>query len=298
MQTELDLDALRTLVIAMDIGGFARASEQLHRSQSAVSLQMRRLEAQVGQPLFRKDGRRLALTDAGDILLSYARRILELNDEAVAAVRGVSVEGTVRFGVVQDFAETWLTPVLASFARAHPSVHIEVQVDRSTRLVDQVTRGQLDLALAFSGESDLNAIKIALLPMVWIGQASFNLSMLDEVPLILFENPCLCRQASIDALNRAKMGWRIVFTSPSLPGLWAAVEAGLGVTVRTPIGIPNQLKALNSSHGLPALPTVNLFLHSTSTSPSPAVSKLQTILLDALQANLIQCEYNDPKQNC
>src|SRR5215468_8536636 len=103
----LDMDVLRTLATAMELGSFARAAERLGRTQSAVSLQMRRLEAQLGETLLRKQGRGLALTDAGDVVLGYARRILELNDEAVAAARGISVEGSVRFGVPQDFGDAW-----------------------------------------------------------------------------------------------------------------------------------------------------------------------------------------------
>src|SRR5262249_9249761 len=131
----LDMDVLRTLAVAMDLGGFAKAAERLGRSQSAVSLQMRKLEAPVGRKLFRRQGRGLSLTDAGDIVLGYARRILELNDEALAAARGIAIEGLVRFGVPQDFGDTWLPGVLARFARAHSSVMIEARVDRSDKLV-------------------------------------------------------------------------------------------------------------------------------------------------------------------
>src|SRR5262249_43010260 len=115
----LDLDVLRTLAVAMDLGSFARAAERLGRSQSAVSLQMRRLEAQVGRPVLSKRGRGVALTDAGEIVLGYARRMLALNDEALHAVRGAAVAGTVRLGMHQDCAEAWLPSVLARFARSH-----------------------------------------------------------------------------------------------------------------------------------------------------------------------------------
>ncbi len=121
MTKNLDIETLRTLVAAMDLGSFARAAESVGRSQPAVSLQMKRLEQQVGHPILRKQGRGLALTETGDVVLAYARRILDLNDEALTAVKGTGViAGTVRLGLPQDLAESWLPAVLARFARAHP----------------------------------------------------------------------------------------------------------------------------------------------------------------------------------
>src|SRR5260221_2891407 len=125
MLPNLNMDLLRTVAVAMELGSFARAAERLGRTPSAVSLQMRRLEAQLDRPLFRKQGRGLALTDAGDVVLSYARRILALNDEAVAAVTGIAVDGAVRLGGHQEFAEGRLPSGLAPFARSHPAVQIE-----------------------------------------------------------------------------------------------------------------------------------------------------------------------------
>jgi len=154
----LDMDVLRTLAVAMDLGGFGKAAERLGRSQSAVSLQMRRLEERVGRPLFRREGRGLGLTDAGDVVLGYARQILELNDQAVAAARGIAIGGSVRFGVPQDFGDSWLPSVLARFSRAHPSVLIEARVDRANKLVDRIAEGGLDLALMWGNPSVANTL--------------------------------------------------------------------------------------------------------------------------------------------
>ena len=289
----LDMDVLRTLAVAMELGSFARAAEWLGRSQSAVSLQMRKLEQQAGQPLFRKQGRGLALTEAGDVILSYARRMLELNDEAVAAVRGLAVEGSVRLGLPQDVAETRLPATLARFARAHPSVHIEVRVDRNAVLLDHLTHGRLDLALLFSrgggGTAVANERLIAQFPIAWIGPrhgAATPLAL--PLPLVLFEPPCLFRQAGIAALDAAGIPWRITFTSPSLSGLWAAVDAGLGVTVRTAEGMPDRLATLGPAAGglkLPPLPTVDLRLHAADAEPSPAVRRLGDILAETMAAD-------------
>lgn len=283
----LDMDVLRTLAVAMDVGGFAKAAERLGRSQSAVSLQMRRLEDRVGRPLFERRGRLLGLTEAGEVVLGYARRILALNDEAVAAARGIAVEGSVRFGVAQDFGDSWLPGVLARFGRAHPAVHIEVHVDRSTSLVERLTHGGLDLALAWAcGARPGNATPVARLPMVWVGPRSYERSRNDTVALALFEAPCVFRQPAIEALDGVALSWRITFTTPSLAGLWAATEAGLGITARTPFGVPAALAVLDPSAGLPKLPDAELRLYTADAELQPAASRLRDILLDEIAVKL------------
>jgi DNA-binding transcriptional LysR family regulator len=277
----LDMDVLRTLAVAMDVGGFGKAAERLGRSQSAVSLQMRRLEERVGRPLFRREGRGLALTDAGDVVLGYARQILELNDQAVAAARGIAIGGSVRFGVPQDFGDSWLPGVLARFSRAHPSVLIEVRVDRANKLVERIAEGGLDLALMW-GNPSVNTVTVQRLPMVWIGLKGYAVPRGTPVPLALFESPCVFRQPGVEALERTHRPWRLAFTSPSLSGLWAATAAGLGVTVRTPLGLPSPLTVLGKSSGLPKLPQIALSLYTAQPEPPQAVARLREILIEEL----------------
>ena len=278
----LDMDVLRTLATAIDLGGFAKAAGRLGRSQSAVSLQMRKLEEQVGRPLFRRQGRGLALTDAGDVVLGYARRILDLNDQALAAARGIAVAGTVRFGVPQDFGDTWLPAVLARFARAHPAVTIEARVDRTGQLVERLAQGGLDLALVWGKPALANATPVGTLPMTWIGRKDFAGAEGAEIPLALFEAPCVFRQPGLEALDRARLPWRLAFTSPSLAGLWAAASAGLGITIRTPLGLPPTLGVLGKAQGLPKLPGVALSLYAAEADPPMAVVRLREILLEEL----------------
>jgi DNA-binding transcriptional LysR family regulator len=278
----LDMDVLRTLAVAMDLGGFSKAAERLGRSQSAVSLQMRRLEERVGRPLFRREGRGLALTDVGDVVLSYARQILELNDQAVAAARGIAIGGSVRFGVPQDFGDSWLPGVLARFSRAHPSVLIEVRVDRANKLVERIAEGGLDLALMWGNPPVANTVTVQRLPMVWIGLKGYAVPRGDTVPLALFESPCVFRQPGVEALERTHRPWRLAFTTPSLSGLWAAAAAGLGVTVRTPLGLPSPLAVLGKSSGLPKLPQIALSLYTAQPEPPQAVARLREILIEEL----------------
>jgi DNA-binding transcriptional LysR family regulator len=284
----LDMDVLRTLVAAQQLGGFNRAANHVGRSQSAISQQIRKLEERVGQPLFRKQGRGLALTEAGEIVLAYARRIVDLNDEAVAALRGFTINGVVRFGLPGDFADTWLPDALGLFKRAHPTVRIEATVDRNTSLVERLEKGQLDLAVLVSAEPRTDVEVLAKLPMVWIGNAQPIAQGKDTepMPLALFEPPCIFRAAAIGALDEAGAPWRIAFTSPSLSGLWAAIDAGLGITVRTTANVPARLVVLDERMRLPKLPSVYLCLSGGGRTLSPAAARLRDILVETLPINL------------
>jgi DNA-binding transcriptional LysR family regulator len=280
--TNLDIDFLRTLVCAEELGGMNRAAERVGRSQSAVSQQMQKLEEKVGQDLFRKQGRGLTLTEAGELLLKYARRILALNDEAVTALRGPGLEGAVRFGLPGDFAETWLPAALGRFKRAHPMVRVEASVERNAVLFERLEKGQLDLAMIFGGRQRSGAEKLATLPMVWIGGGEPAWEPTQPVPLVLFEAPCLFRKAGIAALDAAGIPWRIAFTSPSLAGLWAAVDAGLGISPRTVANLPKSLKVLGRPYRLPKLPPIDLSLHDGDRPLTPAAIHLKDILIDTI----------------
>ena len=285
----LDLDVLRSFVTGMDLGSFAKASDRLGRSTSAVSAQLKKLEEQAGTTIFRKVGRSLALTEAGETMLAYARRLLDLNDEAVVAVGGVNLEGWVRLGVQEDFGDMLLPLVLGRFARAHPKVKIEARVSRNADLLERVASGRLDLALGWDdGQGGLPGERLAELPMRWIGQAGVHEALWsgsgsEPLPLVAFEAPCLFRTAATAALDRAGIPWRVAFTSASLSGLWAAAAAGLGVTIRTGLGLPPGLAALTPERGLPAvLPALPLVLTQADPDPSPAIVRLGEIVRDAV----------------
>jgi DNA-binding transcriptional LysR family regulator len=281
-----DLDVLRTLVTGIDLGSFAKAADRVGRSTSAVSAQLKKLEEQAGAPVLRKAGRGMALTPTGEILLGYARRLLELNDEAAQAVRGMELHGEVRLGLQEDFGEGLLANVLAGFARAHPRVRVEARLARNAELLQQLERGRLDLALAWrgGGQRSPHARRVAQMPLCWIGARDTDLSSptKDEpLALAMLEAPCLMRDAAVAALNRARIPWRIAFTSPSLAGVWAAVGAGLGVTVRTAMGLPPNCKILAA---LPALPKIGLDVHRVDAEPPPVVGRLEHLLVEHVRA--------------
>ncbi|MGU3541782.1 LysR substrate-binding domain-containing protein [Methylobacterium sp. A52T] len=288
IRTNLDMDVLRTFVTGFELGSFARAAERLGRSQSAVSTQLRKLEEQVGQPLVQKAGRGLALTAAGESLLGYAKRLLDLNDEAVDRLRGTELEGWARLGLVQDFAESWLPAVLKRFSRAYPRVRIEVQVGLGAQLAEKTLKGELDTALVWGDGGDApHAQRVAEVPIHWIGQPDWpGLARLgrEPLPFAAFAPPCTFRSAAVAALDGGGLPWRLVFTSPSLSGLWAAAEGGLGITARTAVSLPKTLSVLDPVEtGLPALPCAPLSLHQAEADLSPAVARLTDILLETIR---------------
>jgi DNA-binding transcriptional LysR family regulator len=285
-RVNLNMDVLRTFVTGLELGSFSKAAQRLGRSQSAISTQLRRLEEQVGIPLFKKSGRGLALTSAGESLLSYAKRILELNDEAIDGLKDAEVEGWVRLGIPQDFAEGWLTGVLGQFARSHPKVRVEVRAEQNVAIIERLVQGELDLALTWGADDKVRAEPLVDLPMVWIGRPDWagpKTLGYEPLPLIAFEPPCVFRSAGIAALDQAGLGWRLSFTSPSLAGLWAATEAGLGVTLRTMIALPRSLTVLKpASSGLPPLPEVQLTLCRKKRGGAAVVNRLAEILRETI----------------
>lgn len=283
-RVNFDVDTLRSFATGIELGSFAQAAERLNRSTSAVSAQLKKLERQAGTPLLRKAGRGMVLTEAGETMLGYARRLLELNDEAVAAIRGVELAGRVRLGMQEDFGESLLPAVLGRFARTHPRLRIEARIARNTELLDGVNKGKLDLALAWeAGTGSPHAVRVGRWPMRWIVAADASMVKLrqrgEPLPLAVLDAPCLLRSAAIAALDRAGIAWRIAFSSASLAGTWAAVNAGLGVSVRTSLGLPNNVRALTAKQAsLPALPMLGLALHRAEVEPSSAVVQLADII--------------------
>ena len=284
-RTNFDMDALRSLCEGVDLGSFAKAAGRLGRSTSAISMQLRKLEEQAGVELLRRAGRGLELTAAGELLLGYARRILALNDEARGALSDASIGGSVRLGLQEDFGERLLPDVLGRFARSHPDLQIDALIARNAELMAQLQGGHLDLALAWDTGTPLpHKEGLGEYPMRWIGPAAparwHPPAAGAPVRLVALQAPCTMRRAATDALDRAGIPWRVVYTSPSLAGVWAAVAAGLGVTVRTPLGLPADVRPLGPDAGLPALPGIRLAFFAATATPSPACARMRSLIRD------------------
>jgi DNA-binding transcriptional LysR family regulator len=282
MQT-LDLAILRTLLAVVETGSFAVAARKIGRSESAVSLQLKRLEEQIGEPIFLRAGKQMTLTGAGARLLEYARRLLELNDEALTTLSETSIDGTVTLGVPHDVTETWLPAVIEGFRRSRASATLKVIEGRSAVLLSRLADDQIDLAIVFSAARPENAVWSADLPMVWIGRDDFGLRKNEPLQLAAFDPPCFFRAAAIASLEHAGIDWAIGYASNTLPDLWSAVKLGLGIAVRTPAAVPAGLTILDSKHGLPNLPPFQVSLCGSATeSKRPITDCLRVILEECL----------------
>ena len=278
MNTNFDIDALRAVVAGIDLGSFARAAAHLGRSQSAISMQLKKLEQQAGTQLFVRRGRGLVPTEAGETLAAHARRIIALNDEAAMALGAAATSATVRLGLPQDFFDCVMPVTLKRFAKQHPGVHVEVLAGPNHILSDEIHAGRLDGAIVLYPEGANEGELLFKLPMRWMVADPAPADLVsDPLSLVLYAHPCLFRQAALTALDGARRRWRVAVTTPSLPGVWGAVRSGLGVAVRTEHGMPAGIAVAGKDLGLPDLPPIELRL-LRSRNASAAARGLCTLL--------------------
>ena len=292
----LDLDTLRTLAVAADLGGYGQAAARLGRTPSAISLQMKRLQEDVGASLFRKEGRGVALTEAGEIVLRYGRRMLAMNDELLDTIRGASLAGNVRLGCSQDFAETVLPDVLSQFTKLYPLVQMEVRIEGNAALVEAVQKNQLDLALAVGQAEHPTAEILGELELVWIAGQEFTSRLDQPLPLVLLGPQCAYRREAIQRLDDAKLPWRIAAVSPSLAGLWATAIGGLGITARSSLGLPAKLVWDREMFDLPTLPAFPVTLHAQPDARSDGVERLREIIRQSTSEVLIAKKDQDKRR--
>lgn len=293
-----ELDLLQTLVVVADNGGFTRAAERLGLTQSTVSLQIKRLEQSLGCRVFsRERGWRagdLRATPEGEILLNYARQILRLCDEAASRLLEPDVNGIVRLGTPEDFATVHLPEILARFAQAHPRVALEVNCDITFNLLDGFSRGEYDLVLfkrepqgsvsRLSSSAPSGGLGLWREVLVWAASPKLVLDHSQPLPLVLAPAPDVYRKRALASLDAAGRAWRIVYSSPSLAGLQAAVGAGLGVTVLPKGMVPHGFIMLGQQeHALPELPDTELVLYRAPGTLPRSVELLATHIAHSLE---------------
>ena len=269
MPADIDADLLRAFLAVVDQGGFTSAARALARTQSAVSMQVRRLEERTRQPLFARAGREVCLTAAGEVLAGYARRMLALNDEALATLGAGALAGTVRLGAMDDYATRILPAILATFAAREPAVRLEVQTGLTGRLLEQLGRG-LDLVLAMHPAGVSRGQVVRREAALWVGPVGCRALAAAVLPLALAPPGCLFRAWALAALDGAGRRWRIVHESPSLGALEAAVGAGLAIGVGKAGTADGSLRRLGPSLGLPPLPEADIALHRAPGIAAPA----------------------------
>lgn len=252
-----------------------------------MSAQLKKLEQQCGADLVVKRGRHLALTQNGEIIMGYARRLLALNDEAQRALQGERLQGEIRIGMQEDFGESLMPGILGEFKRHHPGMRIIARVDRNRALLNALNDNMLDMALLWQAESVQREGKtIGQCRLEWITHPQLDIATLlaegKPLPLVMLESPCLMRSRAIDCLDRANIAWQVVFISHSLSGIWAAVQAGLGITVRTRIGMPGNLRVAGSLLPSPGSLGISLTLGQGNDGVHGAQALLGQLMEDAL----------------
>jgi DNA-binding transcriptional LysR family regulator len=272
----LDIDLLRAFVTVVETGSFTRTGALLGRTQPAVSLQIRRLEDQLRSPLFDRGGKGIGLTTEGAGLLPQARRLLRLNDEIVSTLGDGDLEGEVRLGAPEDIATMHLPGILGAFARSHPRIKLSVTCDYTANLLDQMSRGMLDLALIKREPVGPElGVRVWSEPLVWVALDT-SIMEASPLPLIIAPAPDIYRKRALGALADAGIAFRASFTSPSLAGQMAALRAGLGVGVLPAAMAPRDLTVLGQS--LPTLSNSEIALLSARGTGGPADLLAQEVL--------------------
>lgn len=289
---DLDIDSLRSFVTVADAGGFTAAGDLLGRTQSAVSVKIKKLEEGLGRRLFERTSRSLSLTPDGELLLGYARRLLDLNDEAVLRFAEPEAEGTLRLGVGEYFVPQHLPGLLRQFARVFPRVHIEVKVALGAVLLEALDQGELDIVITKRNKGMTEGRVIWTEPLVWVGAADSPWPPHGDgpLPLCCLPPPCAFRERAIEALDAAGRPWRIVYTSESIMGIQAAASAGLGLSVVARSAVAEGLRILGPAEGLPALGDVDIAVFGETAARHSLLRPLEHFIL----ANLSQLSGHRP----
>ena len=286
MQNNLDVELLQTLVAIADTGSFGAAAKNVHRTQSAVSMQMKRLEEIIEQPLFEKHGRRSVLTMHGQNLLLYARRILSLQSEALATFRSPEIHGEVRLGVCDDYVMSFMPSILAGFAKSFPGVHIRLDSQPSNKLIESTQAGELDFSLVNIIDDTVAYEILTTEPLVWV--TSSNHLTHEKTPLSLaVESNCMWGKWAQKALDSDERLYRIGYSTFNIAGVVAIIEAGLAVSVMSRSSVPSQLRILQPADGFPELPHTQIGLILSTGELSLGAQRLADAVRQSMTAKSI-----------
>ena len=277
MESFLPIDMLATFLEIADKGSFSHAAKVINRTQSTVSMQIKRLEEIVGKPLITRDNKLSTLTPDGEILAAYAKKMVKTNNEALSQLCRPEYSGIIKIGLPDDYVERFLPEILAGFSRANPNVQVEVSVRPSYILVDQLEKGELDLAITTTSEPAYrNSVLLFRESAVWVSSERHSAHEISPLPLAIFPNSnCFFRIWATRELERAGIDYRIAFTSESIMGITVAVSAGLAVSVMNRSIVPKGLRIIDERQGFPPLPEVHIHLHINQDSKNPAIESLQ-----------------------
>lgn len=256
----LDNDHLRALIAIAETGSFTKAADSVHKTQSAISMQIRRLEERLGVEIFAKEGRSAKLTPHGERLLDYAYRIIRLSDEAVASLRGDRLTGRVKLGVPDDYAERYLPQILARFTESNPGIEVVVVCEPTPCLIATMQANEIDMAIiTHNKKRDVGEI-IREEKLLWVSSQRHCTHENRPVPLALGRDTCDWRRAATTGLDAASTPYKVLYTSWNSAAVGAVVLAGMAVSVLPESAIRPGMRVLGSDDGFPDLPTVKIAL--------------------------------------
>jgi DNA-binding transcriptional LysR family regulator len=272
---DLNLDLLRAFVAVRQAGGFSGAASLLHRTQPAVSLQIKRLEARVGGAVFeRSRSGKISLTPVGATLEGYAHQILALHDEAVARLAPPSVRNRVRFGILEELGHSRLPMVLRSFSRIFPNASPQVQVSPSNQLIGEMMQGRLDFAVVAGERGFRQGDLLWSEPLVWVTSSAVPVRLRPPLPLVLLPDPCFYRRAALEALSQAGEVWVQAGLSSTMAGVRATVIAGLGISVMGLSEVSEGLRVIEAEYALPSLRPAEIMVYYRSSDLRDAAQSL------------------------
>jgi DNA-binding transcriptional LysR family regulator len=282
MTALIDVDQLRTFIAIAESGSFTRAAEVVHKTQSAVSMQMKRLEERLGRSIFARDGRGSKLTDDGERLLDYARRIVKLNVEVLTAFSDTELSGRVRLGVPDDYADRYLPEIMARFSRVYPAVEVTVICEPTVELFQRIEANELDLAIVTDCESNRASESFRRERLLWVTSNRHATHLEERLPLALGRPSCGWRRAAMECLESIGRPYRVLYTSANAGAVAAAVLSGLAVSVFPESGLRTGMRVLSPADGFPELPSCRVGLVRNPHERSPLAEALAEHIISSL----------------
>ncbi len=288
MPHNLDIDLLKTFTAIARHGNFTRAAIEVNKTQSAVSMQMKRLEEIIGRSLFTKHGRLNRLSDDGEKLLEYAHRIIRLNDEAVSSFHQPELAGSITMGTPDDYADQMLPEILARFARSHPHIQVSVECNSSFDLADAIEAGRLDLAIVTTGRKIYADTIVRREALVWMTSIRHYPHEQKVIPVALTNHGCTWRQKAIDSLEQGNHNYRIAYSSDNSNAIAAAVLSGLAIAAMPRLVIRPGMRVLTEADGFPTIGEFNIGLLRAQNTSNSAIDALAHHIADSY------CQINQP----
>ena len=254
MTALIDVDQLRTFIAIAETGSFTKAADVVHKTQSAVSMQMKRLEERLGRAIFARDGRASKLTEDGERLLDYARRIVRLNTECMASFNENELTGRVRLGLPDDYADRYLPEIMARFSRAYPGVELTVQCQPSLDLIEQIDSNELDLAIITDCGSSRASEVFRRERLLWVTSNRHSTHLEEPLPLALGRPSCVWRREAIESLESIGRPHHVAYTSANASAVASAVLSGLAISVFPESALRPGMRVLSPADGFPELP--------------------------------------------